>query len=444
MQLNINKLKLIKTHLPAGSLRARMASGTFWTLVGSVIAQGAGVLGSIFSARILGKVGFGELGMIRSTVLMFGVLAGTGLGMAATKYVSEFRVKDPIKAGRMIGLFINTAFILGGIVTLICLILATPLAKLAMNAPNLAGALKVGCLLLLLNTLNGVQLGAVCGFEAFRTLSQVVVLDGIFSLVLIPAGAFFYGVTGAVGGSVMAALLGFIVKQWAMNKECKRASIRVLYRNISAELPALWKFVLPAVLVGLGLQPFEWLSRLMLVRQPNGYAELGVFTAVFAWAQLIVFLPGQISSTIMPILSNSLADCQITQLRKVVVSSQLLVFAIAVITAVPLALLTPYILRAYGSDFLSGRFTLLTMIGAYVVCVAALITRSFFAASNRMWWQTIHTILWGILLVIGCKFLIHLGGLGLAFSYLGAYIIFTALQFGTQAVVMNKLSKEMY
>ncbi len=118
MRLSRRIIELYKIHLPAGSLRARMAYGTFWTLVGTMIAQLAGMLGSIFSARILGKVGFGELGMIRSTVLMFGVLAGTGLGMATTKYVAEFRVNDPFKAGRMIGLFMNTAFILGTCVTL--------------------------------------------------------------------------------------------------------------------------------------------------------------------------------------------------------------------------------------------------------------------------------------------------------------------------------------
>jgi hypothetical protein len=61
-----------------------------------------------------------------------------------------------------------------------------------------------------------------------------------------------------------------------------------------------------------------------------------------------------------------------------------------------------------------------------------------------MWWQAIHTVLWGFLLLIGCKILIRHGGLGLALSYLGAYILFTALQFGTQALVINKLGKETY
>lgn len=432
--------EFINMHLPAGSLRARMAKGTFWTLVGSVIAQGAGMVGSIFCARILGKVGFGELGMIRSTVLMFGVLAGTGLGIAATKYAAEFRVKDPIKAGRMIGLFMNTAIILGGSVTLVCLIIAAPLAKWAMNAPHLAGVLQVGCILLLLNTLNGVQLGAVCGFEAFRTQSLVIILDGIFNLVLIPAGAFIYGVIGAVGGSVTAALLGFIVKQWAMNKECKRANIKISHRNVSSEFPELWKFVLPAALVGVSIQPFEWVSRLMLVQQPNGYAELGIFTAVFTWAQLIVFLPGQISGPIMPIMSNLLASGQIKQLKKLIVTSQYVMYGLAFASAVVLSLLSPYILRAYGSEFVSGRLALLTIIAAYVISIGSSATRSLFAATGHMWWQTIQTLVWGIVLIISAMFFVRYGGIGLAVSYLCANTVVIILQLSTQYVFLKSLS----
>ena len=90
--------------LPKDSLRARFAKGAFWSLVGAVLAQGLGLGASIVTARILGKVGFGELGMIRSTVGMFGVFAGLGLGLTATKHVAEFRSNHPEKAGRVIGL----------------------------------------------------------------------------------------------------------------------------------------------------------------------------------------------------------------------------------------------------------------------------------------------------------------------------------------------------
>lgn len=405
-------------------------------------AQGAGLLGSIFSARILGKTGFGELGMVRSTVLMFGVFAGIGLGMAATKYVAELRINDPPKAGRIIGLLMNTAFFLGGGVMLACLILAAPLARWVMNAPHLAGALQVGCFLLMLNTLNGVQLGVISGLEAFRIQSQVIILDGFLTVFLIPAGALVYGVTGAVGGLVLAALLGFLVKEWVTHRVCQKSGIPIIHSRISGEIPTLWRFTLPAILVGVSIQPFEWLSRLMLVQQPNGYAELGVFTAAYAWAQFVFFLPSQISGPILPILSNLLAGGEVIRLKKVVLSTQGLVMALALATALPLAALSPFILRSYGEDFVSGRNVLLVLISAYVICSGALITRAFFAASDRLWWQAAHTIIWGVLLVLVTHFFINRGGLGLALAYLWAYTLLAGLQFGTQASVMTRLREK--
>ena len=79
------------------------------------------------------------------------------------------------------------------------------------------------------------------------------------------------------------------------------------------------------------------------------------------------------------------------------------------------------------------------MIGAYVTCVATLITRAFLAASDCMWLQTVHTFIWGVLLVIGFKFLNIYGGLGLAVSYFIAYSILTFIQIGSQTLIMNRL-----
>ena len=45
----------------------------------------------VLAGRLLGTAGFGEVGMIQSTQGLFGVLAGAGLGLAATKYVAEYR-----------------------------------------------------------------------------------------------------------------------------------------------------------------------------------------------------------------------------------------------------------------------------------------------------------------------------------------------------------------
>ena len=75
--------------LPVNSLRRRFARGAFLSVAAAFIAQGLGLVTSIVTARILGKTGFGELGIILSTASMFGVFAGFGMGLTATNVNRE-------------------------------------------------------------------------------------------------------------------------------------------------------------------------------------------------------------------------------------------------------------------------------------------------------------------------------------------------------------------
>ena len=145
----------------ASPLGYRLARGAFWSLAGALISRGLGLAAWIIVARVLGKEGFGELGIIQSTVGMFGVLAGFGLGMTATKHVAEFRATDPARAGRIIGMSAVVAFVSAGIMTGLLFALAPWLADRALAAPHLAGLLRLGSLLLLFNALNGAQTGAL-------------------------------------------------------------------------------------------------------------------------------------------------------------------------------------------------------------------------------------------------------------------------------------------
>src|SRR3984885_14208366 len=90
--------------LPGDSLRARFTVGVVWSLAGAIVSRGFLLAASVVCARFLGKEGFGALGMIQSTAGMLGIFAGLGLGLTATKYVSEFHRQDPEKAGRILAL----------------------------------------------------------------------------------------------------------------------------------------------------------------------------------------------------------------------------------------------------------------------------------------------------------------------------------------------------
>jgi O-antigen/teichoic acid export membrane protein len=107
----------------------RIASGAFWSLFGSIISQGLILIASILIARILGKSTYGEFSIIRSTLSMFAVFGGLGIGMTATKYVAEFKFKDNQKAGRIIGLSTLIAIVSGFLIAILIIFLSPFLSK---------------------------------------------------------------------------------------------------------------------------------------------------------------------------------------------------------------------------------------------------------------------------------------------------------------------------
>ena len=66
-------------------MRRRFASAVLWNILASVISRSMVLVAAVFCARILGKTGFGQLGVVQSTANMVGTVAALGLGVTATQ-----------------------------------------------------------------------------------------------------------------------------------------------------------------------------------------------------------------------------------------------------------------------------------------------------------------------------------------------------------------------
>jgi O-antigen/teichoic acid export membrane protein len=277
--------------LPPGSLRARFSQGVFWSLTGAVISRGLTLMASIACARLLGKAGFGELGIIQSTVGTFGTFAGLGLGLTATKYVAEFRERDASKAGRILALSGVAATVSGVLMALLLIVLAPYLATHTLGAPNLARPLAVGAGLVFLGALNGAQTGSLAGFEAFQSIAKVNIGAGLSSFPLIVVGVWRWGLIGVVWGMVAALGLNWVLNNYVLRRECARAGVSYDFASCQKEWLVLCQFSLPALLASIVVGPALWICNTLLVGHPNGYAQLGLYTAADRWRLLILFVP---------------------------------------------------------------------------------------------------------------------------------------------------------
>src|SRR5438552_3580403 len=410
------------------SLQYRLARGTAWTIVGTVMQQLCAVLASIGAARILGKIGFGELGITRSTMATFGVLAGSGLGLATTRYVAELRTANPARAGTIIGLFFRVAAISSGAGSLLCILASQPLAKHALHAPALAWPLALSGLLVLFNTIGGVQLGVLTGLESFRLAAFAIAFDGCATASGILLGARYAAVIGAIAGSVIASALSMLLRQWLMSTECRRASLAIGRGGFRTELPILWSFIVPSILLGVSTQPFEWLGRVLLTRQPNGLAEVGVLTAAYSWGQIVLFIPTQVTGPALPILTNILGMRNMSAFRRLLRHTLLLAIASGVATALVMVLASKWIMRAYGKEFVQGWLILSIFAGAYAIASLSSVFRAALLASGHAWVQNGQALIWGAALLLAFLALRELGSLGLAAAYAIAFGVVVVTQ----------------
>jgi len=434
--LNIGVKKAIYTFCPdflhpilkrveASKTGYRLAKGVFWSMAGAVISRSLMLAAWVLVARMLSKTGYGELGIIQSTVGMFGVFAGFGLGLTATKHVAEFRSSDPERAGRIISLSWLVAMATGGLMALGLFIFAPWLAEHTINAPHLAGVLRIGALKLFINALNGAQTGALSGFEAFKTIAYVNLFVGLISFPVLVGGAYLGGLTGAVWALAINLGINWLLNHLALRKEARRYKVPFTFRDCSRERSVLWKFSLPAALAGVLVGPVRWACNAMLVNQPDGYGEMGIFTAALVFQNLVFFASGMLNAPLLSMVSNAGQHISDKLGTVNILSSWIL----GVTAAIPL-LCFPEIAQAlFGSDFNTRSFTVtfsLVVFCTSVMTFKAGLTRVL-AANSLLWWGFFSNAFWAIIL-IGCAvFFVRWKAPGLAASFVIAYVLNTLI-----------------
>lgn len=381
-------------------IACRLARGAFWGLAGALITRGLQLLSVIIVARTLGIVGFGEFGVLQNTISMGGAVSGLGLGLTATKYVAEYRNADKARAGRMRALSSAAAWIASGIAAVTVFIISPWLSKTFLAAPHLSSALRIGACLLFLSSVNGAQMGVLAGFEAFKSIARISLWSGVSSLPLVAGGVYLWGLHGALWGLVVSTGIAWALNHIAIRQECTRFGVPYTYNNCLSEKAVLWKFALPSALNGAMMGPVIWLTSALLVNQPHGYAEMGVYNAVFRVKQIPEMILSMIAAPILPILSDQLSNRNYDGISKTLkyashVSLICLVPASLALIGVPQLAFLPF-----GRDFQANTAVVqLLMLQSMMVGIFFPFGQ-LIVSMGRMWFGWVYNLLFGLCLIL--------------------------------------------
>ncbi|HAB16973.1 MAG TPA: oligosaccharide flippase family protein [Verrucomicrobiota bacterium] len=402
--------------------RSRLARAISWNIAGGATSRIVTVAGSYVVARCLGEKGFGQLGMVINTFTMLGVFASFGLGMTATRFISIWRTSAPERAGRIAAFapILAATFALAGMGFVLAE--APWLARAALNAPDLVFVLRLAAPLLLLGALQDVAQGILAGAESFRALARVSAMAGLALALGMMIGAVSFGLPGSILGMVIGMSLGCALSLTTAWWELKRLDIPVRWTKWRSELPTLWSFALPAALSGSVVIPVTWLANAILVHQPGGYDQMGVFNAANQWRNLILYVPTLVASAGLPVLANLWQTAGGSEYLRVLRLKMGLGFVGALAVAVPVMLAAPFIMKGYGRGFSQGTDILIVLAGAAVILATLTMVGQALVSEGRMWTGFLLNCVWAaVLLVLAMRWVPAHGALGLAWANLGAF-----------------------
>lgn len=413
-------MKVIR-ELKKSNFAKKLFFGTFWMTFGSLMSRGLLSLASIVLARILTVSEYGEFGMVKSTIDNFLIFASMGIGLTTTKYISELKDKDKKNASSMLGASLSLVLILSGIIALLIVIFSGVISSNFLNNENLKIPLIIGGITLIFISLNGTQMGALLGFQAYKKNSLSNILQGLFLFIGLVLGGYLGAVKGALLGNLIAIFLVSIVLQFLLKKETNKQLINISFDNWRNNIKTIYKFAIPASLSTIIVAPTIWILNTMLVNQENGYKELGLYSAIIIFSTAIQMFNGSISNVLLPIfLAKSEARSPKKEFFNYFGS-----WIISIFIAFPLIIFPEIASLILGDKYSITQ--IVPILGMSIITTLIITNRSGISRDliikNKMWLSVLSMGQWAITNLIIFYFLKSYGALGFTFSYMFSYLL---------------------
>jgi O-antigen/teichoic acid export membrane protein len=244
---------------------------------------------------------------------------------------------------------------------------------------------------------------------------------------MIAGGAFLYGLPGVIWGAVVAQAAACVLTAHAIHGRARAYRMPISYSSCIREMPVLWQFSIPAVLAQLLISVVSWVGSAMLVRQPNGYGEMGIFSAANQWFNALLWIPSMLNSVVLPMFAERLGAGDRNNTLKLLKASLTLNALVLVPMIVLGGLFSPYIMTSYGQAFSTGWPTLVAVLATAGLLGFNLPVGQLISASGRMWFAFLLNVGWATVFLGVTALLLSRGAFGFASARFLAYFSQTAL-----------------
>jgi O-antigen/teichoic acid export membrane protein len=321
-------------------------AGSFFLLIGSVVASVVMALGNLFLNDFLTVDLLGVLSTVVMPATVIGFFRDLGVNSAITQRIASLRaanksneIHDVVFSGVIFQLTSGLLF------SLVCFALSGPLAML-INKPELSPLIALMSVSIFANSIVSVATAVFVGFEKMKFDSFTRVLQALIRAVLCPLLVLLgYSVLGAVLGLIVASsvcgVAGILLVYFAIFRPLRKS--RVGKCNIKQTLIPLFKYGIPLTPSGIvtGVLPIVFMY---IVARYVSFEMMGNYNNAMYYAVLISFISFPISTVLFPAFSKLNPEKEL-ELLKTVFSSSVKYTAIFLIptTMLIMTLATPLV-----------------------------------------------------------------------------------------------------
>jgi O-antigen/teichoic acid export membrane protein len=432
-----NSNKILLQNFKQRLLNSKFVSDSFWALLGNVLGRGLSLVAGIVVARFLGKEIYGEYGIIKNTIFSLAIFSTFGLGYTATKYVAEFKNKQPeylnliLKYSRIITLIVS------GLIALLLFAFAEPISDKILKAPHLYTSIRLVSVWVIIRSLTTTQIGIIAGFGQFKKMAKIEGIVGIITFILSVIFTYVWGLMGALFALLTAQIVNLILnyrlveKNKPANKAIKKDP-KFLKDIISFSTPVAMQEILYAAM--------GWTLHYLLIQFAN-YGELGLYSAAMQWNALILFIPGVLRNVILSHLSENTNNSK--QHRKILNNTLIINFVSTFLPFLAVYIFTNFVISFYGESFVEMKSVLRVSVFATIFISLSNVYAQAYLSKGKSW------LMFGIRavrdvgkIILGYYLLVHIqtisGAVSLAYTQLTISIVFLVLMAGIYKLNLKK------
>lgn len=384
--LNIIKSPMLK----------KIAHQSFWYVFANVLIKMSALIVTWYCAKQLSELNFGRFALIQGSLIAFQVFAVMGLEVTATKLIASCENISELKNTQK---SVWTAWFLFAIITALSVFFASDyIAVDYLNDPELSFYIKLVAIIVVLFSFKTVATGILLGLEDTKAISKsnaISVFIGIsVSFLLISE----LKLTGAILGLLSIELISSCVIGYICYK--KNCITWRFFDNKLNDIKKVLSFTLPLSFSGMLVMPVNFYL-LKEVALNSGYLDVGIINILNQWQAILIFLPLNISTVMLPLLvkkntslnRNSLMFLGKTIFWFISVSIFMLTFFI---------LFSDFLFDLYGHVYSSAIDTEILL--AMALCVLILIIsnqfNNYFLSINKVWLLVTGNVVWSCSVVI--------------------------------------------